>query len=588
MNRSTTIVLFVLCVLASGLFVLSESGLTFFYEPDPDQVFGRYAPRAFEAIEISRGDQRIRVERSDARWRLTAPFEFPASTSVIEEAIEAVRSIRVRSGLEESDVDRGYASTGLVLSFTVRGETERLEFGQDFPGLEPPACYLRVGSQTYLIDRRFREAFGAVGAFELQETRAFPVERDEVVRVRAESAGGRLELLRTEQGWQLVEPFVAAASDEAVNRLLEELTAARVNEFVRLGDRTPTADERATWQLAGDAPTLEISTDRESYRVRFGRRTADEDRGEEVYLEQEPTDWVGRIPARLLDLVASDFGRFVATRTLDVPIDRLTELEVRSARRSTVDWKTGDYAKLRLDDARTRVPVDRDAWLERLERLASTAVAFEAGSATEPGYGLGSPRVEFAWSVDGEMVTLSVGANVPDAAVGTCYVARSDWPGRVGRARVPDLDEWSRQPYSLRTSGLFTAYSPLRELELWNASTGARAFVRPGDEWRVRDDGGVREEPVDPVWADLLARLESAEVAEWRDPQLLSSESRSVFLTLTIPALPPRIPELVVMGVGPPDASGESYAWFIGQPWAFRLTREDAEIWRDLVRALAR
>lgn len=588
MNRSTTLVLFVLCVLASGLFVLSESGLTFFYEPDPDQVFGRYAPRAFEAIEITRGDERLRVERRGAEWRLTEPFEFPASASVIEEAIEAVRSIRVRSGLEEGDVDRGYAATGLVLNFTVRGETERLEFGQDFPGLEPPASYLRVGERTYLIDRRFRDAFGAVGAFELQETRAFPMARGDVVRIRATTAGGRFELLRTEQGWHLVEPFPAAASEEEVNRLLEELTAARVNEFVRVGQRAPTPDESAKWQLDGDGSTLELSTDRESYRVRFGRRTSDPDRGEEIYVEQQPTDWVGRIPARLLDLVSSDYGRFVATRTLDLPIDRLTELEVRTAYRSTVDWKSGDFAKLRVGDAKVRVPVDRQQWLDRLERLRSTAVAFEAGDATDSEFGLGSPSVAFRWSADGEAVTLSVGAPVPDAEGGTCYVARSDWPGRIGRARIADLDEWLRQPYSLRTRGLFTAYSPLRELELWNASTGSRAFVRPGDEWRPRDDGVGAEQPVDAVWADLLTRLESAEVAQWQDPQSLSTESRSVFLTLTIPALPPRIPELVVIGVGPPNDSGEAAAWFIGQPWAFRLSRENAELWRDLVRALAR
>lgn len=601
MNSRTTLILFVLALVVTGLFQFVESGRTFFYEPDPDQVFGRFAARSFDRIEITRVRNRLEIVRRDANWTLTSHQDFPAAPDVVDEMIEVLRSIRVRSALASVADDDRFEGTHPTVEFEVRGSVETLRFGQDFQGLTPPACYLESNGSTYLVDRRVREAFARVTAFELQETRVFPAEPNEVISIRAETDSGSLALQRVgDDLWRVVAPFSAPASKKEVDMLLNEVTAARANSF-----ESGIKIDHPEWELLDSTATIELTTADQSYRARIGRRISEANRGEEVFLEQSPTDWVGRVPARLIDLMSNDRDRFVADRTPGIPMDQLKVITIvtgngEAARRSEVEWDASDFAKLRIEDSRVRVPVSRSSFMKELETIASLEFAEVVPLATSrersleqklAAYGLSQPVLRLGWEEDSQEIELRIGAR-QDSASGdlprTRYLWRSDWADRVARIDPLELDYWLGQPWSLRSAGVFTAFSPLRVIEIWNRVHGGRRFQRLQRSWSEVTDSD-RPIPVAEPWGELLTQLESSTLESgWEDPSSFAAAQREVFMTVTIPALPPRIPELVVLVIGDPDAPGGGRAWFVGKPWGFRLSAADVDFWKQLGRALGR
>ncbi len=277
--------LLVLFVVVAGL-----AAFIWFYERDlpssderrqqANQVLSLEADDV-RAVEISRGERRVRLERDGAAgdaetaggWRLVAPLASRADAAAVDGLIASLAGLEKSRTLEDVDaaavgLERPRASIKLE---TGSGEV-RLLVGGEVPASGDMIVGREGESVAFVVSADVWSDLDK-DAGEWRSRDVFHGSRREIERLRLTRGALDVVLARRDGRFWLESPRADLADEDRVNALLGKIEALRVDRFVE-------PDERAPGELGLEPPAAVVEIQRAdggSFRLDLGDPVADEE-----------------------------------------------------------------------------------------------------------------------------------------------------------------------------------------------------------------------------------------------------------------------------------------------------------------------
>jgi len=208
-------------------------------------------------IEINRDGMALTFEREGDGWRMTRPDSYPADGAVLSPLVsDLARPAREgEAPAGGTEPDYGLTNPRAVVTVSTKdakgahAESHTLSVGREIPGTETVAA--RVKGQNRTIFVRSSLAADLLKPVDGYKSRkVFAGSSLDVSRLSVARGRGRLEFEKRKGRWWMVRPSADLAGSAAVGRLIDDLLAMNVAEFVKI----PKAD------LAGDGLAPPIYT----------------------------------------------------------------------------------------------------------------------------------------------------------------------------------------------------------------------------------------------------------------------------------------------------------------------------------------
>ena len=283
MNPRATIALFLATLLAVGGLVYLRTAV------DPTRTAAekrRYAavfePGEITEIGLVRGNETIRLRRTDGGWRVTEPVEDRADPELVDRLLLAARFLDVRDREAAKDPtavpESGLATPRVRLD--LRGARDvRLDLGG--PTALPGEIFARVAGQPFVlrVPDTILEVTG-VPAESFRDPRLTELSADDIEKFTVQRADGELAV-RLERGrWLIEKPVQAPADPRAVRDFLERLLGLRVTAFAgdggAAGNTLPGQAARLALTPRGGGEELAVEISRapaaEKFTARFAPR----------------------------------------------------------------------------------------------------------------------------------------------------------------------------------------------------------------------------------------------------------------------------------------------------------------------------
>jgi hypothetical protein len=441
--RSKSLIILAGIVVALGAFIyFSERHMptTDEREQQADRVFPGLERDDVESVEIHNSHGVFRLVKDDASWRLVEPIDFPADQTAVSSLLGSLERLEAERTLAADEVDPsayGLEDPSLSVTLGVAGsESLTLSVGDEAAlgsnramrrGNEP-AVILAAGWITTDLDKdldgwRSREVIDLTA--------------NDVASLQIVAGEDRIQVVRQDDGWRLLEPIEDAADGEHVRNLISDLDALRVAEF--LDQPPPPAElglEPPSYQL-----TIVRSEGGDPIRLDFGA-TRTEDGRTEVACRRDSRDllWV---------------DDRAATRLAKAPVrwraSNVAEFDSWDAERLSISSDDGSVSLERREglwsDPDEGGEVDYSAVQDRLSALAGLeAVEFDLiEPATPPA---GTVELAFEADDDGEPRELVLTFHRPLTEGGDALVRSSDRP-TVMSVDAAEVDRILTDPESL-------------------------------------------------------------------------------------------------------------------------------------------
>jgi hypothetical protein len=193
-----------------------------------------------QRITIQNGDGVIKIKTDGDAWRLTAPLEDNADTTVVDQLLDAVQNLRPEDLI--TDLGKGEKKRQTLKDFGLMKSRLRLrlegnqmppeiQFGQD-TAVEG-RNYLRVGDEdaVYVVENDLKKIVSK-SPEDFRDHRMTPFLTTLIDRAIFQVSGGEIELAKDQDNWQLVRPIKARASNDAVVDILTKLNQTQISKFV--------------------------------------------------------------------------------------------------------------------------------------------------------------------------------------------------------------------------------------------------------------------------------------------------------------------------------------------------------------------
>jgi hypothetical protein len=277
---------------APGVFAIRDAIKTTIDQPSlgyrPLQLW-QIAPDTVTAIEIQRGDEKYRLGRDGATWKLTGPFDAPVSAQTAQALVAQVANLRVER--YEAHTAGDAAKFGLdkpelkVTVFAKDMEPKALVIGKPAapPPNPPPAGGGGQGggrfakptdSDAFVVVPATLAAAADRPALDLIDYELLSLNANFIATVRGAGPDGNWDLKREADGWKIASMNPPATADRlAVPGLLRPWADLRAERFVAYG---PTIDW-AKFGLDKPAATVTVTMQplngaaAESHTLSFGR-----------------------------------------------------------------------------------------------------------------------------------------------------------------------------------------------------------------------------------------------------------------------------------------------------------------------------
>lgn len=240
------------------------------------------------AIEIQRGDEKYRLTRDGAAWKITGPFDAPASVqfaNALAESLATLRVERFESASPSSLADYGLEKpASRVTIFAKEGEPKSVLIGKGTAGGVPsrfakaadrPAVVVIGDALAKSVDR---------SALDLIERDLLRIDVDAITSVRGTGPSGEWALLREGGDWKITSFNPPAIADRIVvpatlrpwsNLMAEKFVAFGPNvDWAKYGLDRPTTTVIVSTKPANGAAeshTLTIGNQVEGSEGRFAR-----------------------------------------------------------------------------------------------------------------------------------------------------------------------------------------------------------------------------------------------------------------------------------------------------------------------------
>ena len=193
-----------------------------------------------QGVTIENGDSVIKIVTDGDAWKLVAPIEDEADTTVVDQLLDAVQNLRpddlitdLGKGAKkrQSLKDFGLIKSRLRLKLEGKRVPPEIQFGQDTA--VQGQSYLRVGDEdaVYVVQNDLKNIVSKPPG-DFRDHRMTPFLTTLIDRAIFQVSGGEIELAKNQDNWQLVRPIKARASNDAVVDILTKLNQTQISKFV--------------------------------------------------------------------------------------------------------------------------------------------------------------------------------------------------------------------------------------------------------------------------------------------------------------------------------------------------------------------
>lgn len=266
MSRKITLFLAVLVILVIGFIVLGIPLLDrSFTTIQPGSKVLNFSLDDVQALEIKQGAESLRFTRETGGWSLGPIPKDHAATPIVESILTAAQNLRIIDVISKRDFEGKFKSRAFGLAtpkVTLRLETKQgpLEvlFGRE--GIGEDRIYVRSGrsKETYLVaDELHKLLIAPIDQF--RDPRLVAIPNDRIERILLRRLDGEIELERKGEKWQIIRPLQTSADTAKVDKLLEQVLAARISQFLGEEDATkplPAQGEIHLWEEGVDTPII--------------------------------------------------------------------------------------------------------------------------------------------------------------------------------------------------------------------------------------------------------------------------------------------------------------------------------------------
>jgi uncharacterized protein DUF4340 len=242
-----------------------------------------------ESLRLERGNSVVELKKAEgAGWKIVKPEPYPADDGAVGDVLSQLARLR-RTGTEMAEArpeDYGFKSPSARATIVWKNaqdpkkrQTRTLELGIDIPGTDAVAAREGTSPRVVFVPTSVATAVKkSVDDFKSKEL--FHTTAADAARLDVERGRGKLSLARKNGFWWLSQPFTDLADDEAVQRLIGDLTALRVLEFLSTAERqnlaslglSPPLYRVTVADTAGTATTVEFGATRSDGNTVYGRR----------------------------------------------------------------------------------------------------------------------------------------------------------------------------------------------------------------------------------------------------------------------------------------------------------------------------
>jgi len=234
-------------------------------------------------LAVRDGDDWIRLSKRDGEWWLEQPLDYPAAESTVSSALGSLLGLRIERRLAAGEVDP--AAYGLdapsreVELTTADGEGVAIEIGGETALGSNRAVRVRGEEELLLTPGWFADDLDPeVDAWRSKDV--VDLFADQVAAFSIVARGDRIEVVRADDRWRLVEPLEDLADRDHLQGLVSDLNALTVEEF-----------------LPDDTDPAELGLEPPGYRVRVVRADGDDPTVVELGTTRE-VDGVTQVAAR--------------------------------------------------------------------------------------------------------------------------------------------------------------------------------------------------------------------------------------------------------------------------------------------------
>ncbi|MDE0960542.1 MAG: DUF4340 domain-containing protein [Planctomycetota bacterium] len=504
MNSRTTLLLALLALVITPMSYLAVR------DARPSYVVGDARPFSFAipavvSVEIERGEQQIRIEKSAAGWDIVAPVVDRGRYASIEDLLQVLRDLEIRGEGPDDLKSSGLETPQIVVTVQSPSRTYRLELGSDHPSL--PRVHARIGDRPVLIAAEVRDALRDFELDEIRDDAVCGASPGRVQRVLLERPGQPpIELIRAGVHWQLAAPYSADANPAVVEQWLTRIAQWAAVDYIdpplpeRLGLETPRA--KLTVQLTdGSVKTVEVGA---LYTSKISQTVAVRCSG-----RRSPLVAAGRLAQELIELQVS---MLVSPYLVRIDQPRIRALSLTGGAHGKVDLELQSAGgwKMRWAGDSSAVPAEAqlvERWSERLRQLRAIDRQPIDRSSLQL-WGFDRPLVQVALiTEEGNPERILFGAEVQQGS-GIHYV----WNPRqqsVAEVKVDDLEQLIRAPFSLRDHRVTSVTAgELRRFRITTPDGGEALLALPNQTWRCQGREQVDLPQPDVRWiARTLSQL---------------------------------------------------------------------------------
>lgn len=574
-------------LIAAALLAVGIWALDAYFKRNPKDSRRLFLPErsAVNRIAISRGDERIVLEKVGDLWMMTMPVQAKASQRLVELLLADIQHTRtepaathkIAASTPEELAPYGLAEPRLTIHVSSADKSTIAHIGRDSPEGHFVFARREGKPDLFIVDKDLLDRFGRP-VDDYRDRTLLELGALAPSRVEIRSATGQLELQFANGAWRITRPFQARADTKLISERINELTLPLIQSFI-----PPPAEPLAAYGLADPQLTFSIWTDESPARALLvGARHKDKPeltyakRKDDAAIFTIKTELAAKLAMRLNDLRDRQIFQ-VASKDVDT-IEIVTPTDSTRLQRLGNKWDIKMPVEAPADPFEVRVLIEQVAGMtvkEFVEDVVTNLAKF----------GLDKPAAVVSLFGEGKrdeptplLAKLLIGNT--DSEKGIVFVKRDDEPFVYG----VDLNAARR----IKTSALAFYERALFSFTLTDFSRfvlahgGATAELKKTDDSWARSDG--KEGKVDMgAFLNVLGMIGQLAAEEFvadrvdaldkfglDDPELVVSFDAA----RPTAAGEPTAPKTYELRIGRETNDKSRYAIVTGKPLVFRISAE--------------
>jgi hypothetical protein len=407
-------------------------------------------------VEITNESDNTVLNKTAAGWQIIAPVNDRADVRVVDSLLDNIQFLRrddTISNLGKGEKkqkrlkDFGLLKPHLKLVWQTKNRRSTIEFGAD-TAVEG-TCYVRTeGSDVVFVTGNELKNLVSKRSNAFRDHQITPFLTAQIDRVIVHQAAGDIELVRQQNGWQIVRPIKARADDDIVNAALEKINATPILDFVE-SETVPNTDTENSGR------SISLFSGDEKVEIFCGSPVPNQPN--KIYLR------VSSRPSLLL--VTDSFAQTINIKPNQLRDRRIARLNSDIIDRIRIDQTGVASVLLARHEAHWEIVSEQNAPAnaEIVNRLIATlngsdVQEFISDTATDLSrYGLDAPALRIGFSSFASDNTAESGAG--EEPIATLAIGKSDKNAYYAR-----IEE---EPYVFSISEQTVNSLPTRDFEFW-------------------------------------------------------------------------------------------------------------------------